>query len=145
MSNINTAAVFVEYRISMFYLLTFIYVFSARRYHWIKTITILETILVQGSCLVIQKERSFKGLFIGITSAAYVLMGNVGWSMAYIYSDNWIFIFAVQILTHTILLGILIVSIRDMFLRQLVYVNKGWKLLCLVPSLFYVLTYALTE
>jgi len=175
LSDINTIAVFIEYRISMIYLMAFIYAFSEKRYSRYKTIslmslcffiiagieyiyffvcgnstnnipiTILETILVQGTCLLIQEKRSFKGLFIGITAAAYVLLGNVGWSMAYIYSDNWIFIFAIQIITHTLLLGIMIVGIRDMFLRQLVYVEKGWKMLCLVPALFYVLTYALTE
>ena len=170
----NMTAVFVEYRISMAFLLIFIYVFSVKRYKTWKTIgimtccyciiagieyveyfikgmtsnsipvTILETLFVQGTCMLIHEKRDFKALFVGITSAAYVAFGNVFWQIADAWCGNWGVIFAVQISAHLILLFILVAGVRDMFLKKLVYGTRSWQMLCLIPSLFYIITYGLT-
>lgn len=167
------AYMFVEYRISMIFLLLFILAFTPLRYGKDKTIavigicfvttgigdwiqffvypttmatlivTVVQIVIVQATAIILCKYRDGRALFTGISAAAYVLMGNVMCSTAYILSRSFAAGILVASVVHTLCLSILLYTVRDAYLEELQARKKGFGMLCIVPALFYGIVAAL--
>ncbi|MDD3368573.1 MAG: GHKL domain-containing protein [Lachnospiraceae bacterium] len=120
------------------------YLFSGEKRSEGVMLTVIEIILVQGTAFVINKYRDFRALFVGILSAAYVLAGNITGTVAFILFHNRGISLGVQVLIHIVILLFFIGGSRALFLKQQEQIDKGWGFLCVLPALFYGLTYSLS-
>ncbi len=164
---------FWQYRISLFFLLTFLVVFLPLRYK--KSITLLilfgcfaitgvmdyeylivegnyknpifltlvEIVIVQSVPFLISTYRDFRAMFVGFTAAAYVLTGNLVSSMLYIAGVNLLGNLLCQCTVHLLLLGILAWKIRKSSLDSMQNEGVKWGQLCLIPAMFYAAVYSM--
>lgn len=167
--------VFAEYRISALFLLAYVFFFSIRRYNKRKSLGILllcylvtgildwqdiyvmkrtgysmpvmliEIILVQGTSLLFFAYRDFRALFTGITASCYVLFGNALCGMVYIHTGSFAAGIATQAVVHSLILGLLFLTVRKEYLWELENTKKNWNwgVLCLIPLLFYCIVVSL--
>lgn len=159
--------IFVEYRISALFVLGYIFLFSIRKYDKKRSFGILlrcylimsmldwwdiymmqkttnstlvmliQIVLVQMTCQLFFAYRGFRALFTGFTSSVYVLFGNSLCTMIYFHTKSYVFGIVVQILVHSLILAVLFLTIRKEYLWELENTEKGWRVLCLIPALFY--------
>lgn len=164
---------FWQYLFSLLVMLAFTIYFSERRYSLSKTcaiagicfvligvgnwimlfggvsegtmilITILTILVTQGTVLWINQYRDFRGLFTGITGAAYVLVGSVCWSLIHIFTGNDRLALLVQAGAYVVLFFTLGKFLRQHYFEELRHRKTGWGSLCLVPALFYAAVYTL--
>ena len=166
--------IFTQYRLSMIFLLVFLYLFMPHKYSNKATVIILgfsyliTTILeylefyvseglfdilivfgeigvVQLTALIICQYKDFRALFTGITSSTYVLMGNIIYTATYIYTGNELLSQCIGIFIHTGILVLLVVYIRPGYLGEQRELKGYWGTLCIVPVLFYSIEFMLTS
>lgn len=171
---IDLPMMFAEYRLSMVFLLAFQLLFLPLRYkkgvslmictasfgisgimeYFIffvdismgceLSLTVLEIIVVQATAFMLCRYRDARALFTGISSAAYVLPGNVFFmGLTAVWGGACWILFAAG-LFHLMLLFIIIVFMRRHYLGEMESYSGSWSLLCLIPALFYAVTYTLT-
>lgn len=105
--------------------------------------TMLEALVVQATAFVLSRYRDFRALFTGITSAAYVLIGNVLFTDVYLYTGNLEASVAVQVVIHGGFLAFFIIRVRKEYLEEMDLRATGWGPLCIIPALFYAAEYSL--
>ncbi|WP_455684987.1 sensor histidine kinase [Thomasclavelia sp.] len=170
---IQNEFMFLKCRISMIFLLLFIYIFLPLRYKKSFTISILILsfilsglieyfqfiifdsdnysliatfsciIVVQGTNLLLSYYRDFRALFTGITAVAYVLVGNVVSLIFWVYNHNYFYACLIQSIIHIVLITLATVFLKKRYHFELENHKKGWSSLCLIPSLFYTIVYSL--
>lgn len=164
---------FIEYRISMIFLLLFMIIFMPLQYSKVKTaficvgcfaltglleyidimyqvvglgsvvITFFEIIIVQATALLLCRYRDCRAVFTGITAADYVLIGNMIYAMIQINLGTYVIPIIITIIVHTLILILLISMLRYRFISELESRAKGWGLLMIIPALFYCTVYTL--
>lgn len=164
---------FIKCRISMVFLLLFIYIFLPLRYKKSTTViilvlsfilsglieylqfiifnndnysllaTFLNIIVVQGTNLLLSNYRDFRALFTGITAVAYVLVGNVVSLIIWGYNHNYFYACIIQSAFHILLITLATIFLKKRYHFELENRKKGWGSLCLLPSLFYTIVYSL--
>lgn len=162
----------IEYRISMLFLLAFMLLFLRLRHSipkslaiaaacftltwaldaWVYVATgavavqiacsVIEGAMVQGTAFLLSKYRDFRALFTGLTSAAYVLFGNVAFSAVNLAAGSQAAM-AAQIAVHTALLLYFSLRLRPSYLSEMDLPSKVWMPLCVLPLLFYCTVYSL--
>lgn len=105
-------------------------------------ITFVEIVIVQGTALLLSRYRDFRALFVGLSSAAYVLVGNMFGAMVFNAAGRLLPALGVQLFFHVAVLGILYRFCRADFLAE-VGRRRYWGYFCLVPILLYGIVYAL--
>lgn len=168
----SSVMMFCQYRISLLFLLVFLVVFlplrdnkrivgvslaacyvitgvmdyvyflAAENYENPVFHTLIEIIIIQAVPFLISKYRDFRALFVGFTSAVYVLAGNVACSMMYMAGAPFLANLICQCVIHILLLAILVWRIREGFLDSLQHSELQWGRLSLIPALFYTAVYA---
>ena len=105
-------------------------------------ITLLEVLIVQGTAMLLSRYRDFRALFVGLSSAAYVLVGNLFGTMVFNALHRLLPALGVQTLCHVVVLAVLYRFCRQDFLAE---VGRGrhWGYFCLVPALLYGIVYTL--
>ena len=156
---------FLKCRISMVFLLLFIYIFLPLRYKKSTTViilvlsfiisgvveyfqfiiliknkysliaTILSIIIVQGTNLLLSYYRDFRALFIGITAVAYILVGNIVSLIIWMYNPNYFYTLLIQSTINILLLIFTTLFFKKRYNFELENHKKGWCSLCLIPSL----------
>ena len=106
-------------------------------------LTIIQTVVVQATALLLSRYRNWMALFTGISSAAYVLVGNLMASVVYVATENLLMALAVQVLINLLVLFILFRLLRKSFLHVAEQHSGGWSWLCLIPALLYLIEYSL--
>ncbi len=106
-------------------------------------LTIVQTVVVQATALLLSRYRDWMALFTGISSAAYVLVGNLIASVVYVATEDLLLALAVQILIHLLVLFVLFRMLRKNFLDVAEQRSGSWNWLCLIPSLLYLIEYSL--
>lgn len=164
---------FILYRISMLFLLLFIYLFLSLRYKKVTTITMLiisfilsgfieyyqffsnpndiesllatliNIVLIQGTVFLISYFRDFRALFTGISAAAYVLLGNVVSIISWYVFKSNLIAIIIQITIHLLILILANKYLKDKYHFELENRKFGWGQLCLIPALFYIIIYSL--
>lgn len=159
--------VLVEYRISALFMLGYVFLFSVKKYDSRKNFCILllcylltgildwwdiyvmqritysipamlvQILLMQITALSLFAYPDFRALFTGITSSVYVLFGNVLCAMVYVHTGRYVLGIVVQIVVHSLILGVLFLTIRKEYLWELENEKRGWGVLCIIPALFY--------
>jgi signal transduction histidine kinase len=163
---------FLQYRISMLFLLAFLLAFLPLKHskilslciaavcfavtgagdylrffaHTVPTVldTVLQAAVVQLTAYALCRYRDLRVLFLGITSAVYVLYGNIVCSLILIATGSAVWGLAAQTAVHFVLLLFLVRGIRDRALRALITRGQYWGRMCFVPLLLYLATYALS-
>lgn len=107
-------------------------------------LTVLEIIIVQATAYILCRYRDGRALFVGICSAAYVLVGNMAAFLFLLNSYSPIAAIAVQIVINTCFLALFVICCRRTHMSVIQYSNVGWWQLCFLPALLYVVVYALT-
>lgn len=160
---------FVEFRISMLFLALFLLLFVRLKYSIRQSVLILtifylltgvidgveclylgrtqhtllgiilQIFLVEVTALLLNEYRDFRGLFTGITSALYVIPGNLAGVIGYLFSDSNLWGIVLQFLLHGVLLAILCWLVRKEYLHEMASIQYGWGFLCLIPICFYLL------
>ncbi|MDO4344670.1 MAG: GHKL domain-containing protein [Eubacteriales bacterium] len=106
--------------------------------------TLLEIVIIQAVPFIISRYRDFRAMFVGFTAAAYVLTGNIVCSTLYIIGASLPVNVICQCMVHILLLGILTWKIRRNLLISLENKELQWGSFCIIPALFYTATYALS-
>lgn len=165
--------IFIQYRISMAFLLGFLWLFVPRRYKpapslllllgcfaltagadYVRvflthtdgmklTDTLLQSLLVQSTAILLSDYRDFRTLFTGITATAYTLAGNVIGSVVLLHTGLPAASIAAQAATHLALLAFLCLRVRSDSFSLMSMEGMPWAALCLIPALFYLLIYTL--
>lgn len=145
---IQNEFMFLKCRISMGFLLLFIYTFLPLRYKksttviilvlsfilsglieyfqfiilnndkYLLTATVLNIIIVQGTNLLLSYYRDFRALFTGITAVAYVLVGNIVSLIIWVYDHNYLYAFIIQSAIH-----ILLITLATVFFKNDIILN----------------------
>lgn len=105
-------------------------------------ITITETVIVQGTALLLSRYRDFRALFVGLSSAAYVLVGNMLATVVYTHTGRLLLSAGVQTAVHIAALAALFHFCREDFLAE-VGRERHWGYFCLIPVLLYSIVYTL--
>jgi signal transduction histidine kinase len=165
---------YTDYRISLAYLLLFLYLFTPQRYKKLPAlliiaacfggvsaldyfmvfrhaqgasvpITLLECLIVQATAFLLAKYRDFRALCSGLFSAVYVLPGNVIASAIYVTAGRAGAALATQAAVHTVILFLAVHYFRRAYLlSQEEMPDIHWGNMCLQPAFYYMATYALT-
>lgn len=115
-----------------------------RNYKFPIMLTMLEIIVVQLTPFIISKYQDFRTMFVGFTAAAYVLAGNVVSSLLFLAGVNLVVDIFCQCLVHVLLLGFLVVKIRENVLDSLENSGPHWGKLCMIPAMFYTAIYSIS-
>lgn len=115
-----------------------------RNYKFPVLLTVVEIVVVQLTPFLISKYRDFRTMFVGFTAAAYVLAGNVASSLLFIAGVNLLVNIICQCLVHALILGILVVKIRESVLESLKNSGLHWGKLCMIPAMFYTAVYTIS-
>lgn len=105
--------------------------------------TMVQIVVVQATAYFLCRYRDFRALFTGLTSSIYVLPGNIISVIIYIGTGKVYIALTVQAIVHLILLGILVVVLRENYLSEMEEESKSWWKLCVIPVLCYMVTYTL--
>lgn len=106
-------------------------------------ITVAEIIIVQGAAMLFSRYRDFRALFVGLSSAAYVLVGNMLGAMVFNATGNLLPALGLQTVCHIVVLAVLYRYCRQDFLAE-VGRSRYWGYFCLVPALLYGIVYSLS-
>ncbi|MCI6465075.1 MULTISPECIES: sensor histidine kinase [Faecalicatena] len=101
-------------------------------------------VIVQGSLYRLCKYKDFRALFSGLTTAVVLIVGDTLGMIAFLATKSIIVSLASQILVHSLVILILVHFCRENWLWLLEGKWKFWGVLCLIPFLFWLVTYALT-
>lgn len=167
---------FLEYRISMVFMLIYMLTFLSLKYSRRKTalitagsflltslienitmlgefptelnmfLLVLEIIIVQLTAVVLSSYRDMRSVFTGITSATYVLPGNILYmGMVALYKTDppfWLLVLPAGV--HLLILLVTVHLLRDKYLEEMEKSSCLWNELWIVPAFFYAITYMLT-
>lgn len=169
---VNPLFLFLQYRVSMIFLLGFQLIFLPLRHKKMAsgciaagcflltgvldyieffinynsesmlTVTVVQIILVQATAYMLCCYRDFRALFTGISSATYVLPGNIISTVAVIYMKNNLTALFVQVFCHVIIM-IPLLMMRWNYLKEMENPLGSWGKLCMIPTLFYLVMYTL--
>lgn len=106
-------------------------------------ITVAEIIIVQGAAMLFSRYRDFRALFVGLSSAAYVLVGNMLGAMVFNATGRLLPALGLQTVCHIVVLAVLYRYCRQDFLAE-VGRSRYWGYFCLVPALLYGIVYSLS-
>ncbi len=164
---------FVCDRISMFFLLVFLVSFLPLRFSVKKSIgiaavvfaitapieqvqchlmtgsritvelTLLDSLIVQLTAFFLCRYRDFRALFVGVTAAAYVMVGNLAGMVLFVQTGQLWGAIAVQTALHVMTYAVLFRWLRQDFLSETVQ-RKYWGWFCLIPVLLYCIEYSLS-
>ncbi|WP_373218670.1 sensor histidine kinase [Ruminococcus sp. 5_1_39BFAA] len=170
---ISPLFLFLQYRISMAFLMAFQLLFLPLRYKkyisgiiavgcmcltggldylyfiagWgtadILPVTIAQIIIVQATAYLLSQYRDFRALFTGISSATFVLPGNIVSTACFAHKQVIWAALLTQAVIHLILLVLLVIVLRWHYLLEMETNAKEWKWLCIIPTLFYAVTYTM--
>lgn len=101
-------------------------------------------VILQGSVFALCKYKDFRALFSGLTTAVVLMIGNTIGIIAFIAAKSMAVSLGCQILTHSVVIFILIRFCRDNWFWLMEGRWNFWKVLCLIPCLFWMVTFALT-
>lgn len=101
-------------------------------------------VILQGSVFRLCKYKDFRALFSGLTTAVVLIVGNTIGIVAYIATRNIAVSLGCQILVHSMVIFTLIRFSRANWLWLMQGNWSFWGVLCLIPLLFWLVTYALT-
>lgn len=164
---------FHEYRISMVFLLAYLVLFLRLRYGAVinallcaacyaltaamdyllffvlpdtllASVTIGEIAVVQLTAIFLSDYRDFRAVFTGVSSAAYVLLGNVVCGTVFALTGNAPLALGLQVCLHLGLLLLLNRFLRPLYLAEIDRTAHGWGLLSFIPAVFYAAAFALT-
>ncbi|NLG02241.1 MAG: sensor histidine kinase [Clostridia bacterium] len=155
------------YCISHFFMILLIYHFVRKRYSYIKTwlilfieflllsgqevcryyfdsqvsmevlFFILQVVIVQGTTLIISKNRDARALFTGLSASNYTMAGSVIGGMLYIWTDTLIIALLTATIIHALLLIAAIRYLKADYLTIQTLPSRSWIQLCVLPILFY--------
>lgn len=170
-----TADIYIQCRISHFFMFLFLLFFLRLRYGYIKSIiisvisfllcaaldlialffamdgiiyqliTIPQIILLQGAAFLLDEYRDFRTLFTGFTASSYVMSGNTAGLIAYVATKKYSAIYLTVFAAQAFALLLLYVCLRKNYREAQKARLTGWFHLCLVPGLFYCTFIALTS
>lgn len=98
---------------------------------------ILQIVVVQVTAFFLSVYRDFRGLFTGLISSNYVLLGNLISRVVYILGGSFLCSVAVGALIHVLFLGVLIRFLKPSYMEVQYTSRVVWFRLCLIPSSFY--------
>lgn len=166
---------FIEYRVSMGFLVAFLLLFLPLRHgralsfliaaacYLVTTVIdafvafdvalaayswvslVVEIVIVQGTAFLLSQYRDFRTLFTGISAAAYVLPGNMACELLFGYSQNLPLAIGVQTGIHIGIILYFTLTVRKSYLEDMTQPGIGWALLCLIPALFYAMVFSLNS
>jgi hypothetical protein len=152
---------FIQYRISMAFLLAFVLLFTPLRYDrkrslcitalcfvltglmdlYLTTIAqsglagavvlLLEIPITQLTALWLCRYRDFRALFTGFSAAAYVLVGNFFLSLVHYLTNSDLMAISVQVIIHGLMLFYLIKKLRFNYLEAMKESKYSWGWFCL--------------
>ncbi len=162
---------FLQYRISMSYLLAFQLLFLSPRYTKRKSfciaaccflltgildylffftrkgvenqhlMTAVQFLIVQAAAFILCCYRDFRTLFVGISSSTYVLPGNIISTGLFIYKGSIGIALLVQIMIHAALLAGIAFLMHGNQIDEMEEYTRLWRTLCLIQVLFYAVIY----
>lgn len=162
-----TADIYVQCRISHFFLFFFLLLFLRLRYSFVKSIvisamsfllcavldlialffaldgiayqliTIPQIILLQGTAFLLDEYRDFRTLFTGFTASAYVMAGNTAGLIAYVITKNYTAVYYTVFAAQSFTLFLLYIFLRKNYREAQRTRPAGWFPLCFVPGFFY--------
>ena len=105
--------------------------------------TFLNTLLVQGTAFVLSRDRDFRVLFTGITAADYVMIGNVLCSAVYIPTQNAALALGAGAAANGVTLLLCCKYLRRGYLNTMGFEGVPWDGLCLIPATIYAGVYSI--
>lgn len=105
--------------------------------------TIVQSFLTQLTVFLACRYHDGRALFVGLTGAAYVLLGNVLGIEFYVWSGRFFTGLLIAAMTHFLVFMLLYLKLRTAFLRQLEKQGGRWLRLCIIPLLFYLSVYSI--
>lgn len=98
---------------------------------------IAQILVVQGTALYLTEYRDFRGLFTGLTSSNYVMLGNLVAIAVYAAGAGTGISLGIGVGMHLLFLGVLAHYLRPPYLESQLANRQEWMGLCLIPSGFY--------
>lgn len=105
--------------------------------------TLLQAFLLQLAVFMACKYHDGRALFVGLTGAAYVLLGNVIGVEFYVWNGHFVAGLFIAAGIHFLIFILLYIKLREPFLVQLEKQGTGWLQLCVIPLLFYASVYSI--
>ncbi len=106
---------------------------------------LLEGIAIQLTVFAVCKYHDGRALFVGLTGAAYVLLGGmIGKGIHVFWSDRFFAGLLIASIANFFILLFLCIKLHRAFIRQLERQDSIWIKLCVIPLLFYFLVYSIT-
>lgn len=106
-------------------------------------LTLLDSLLVQLTAFLLCRYRDFRALFVGVTAAAYVMVGNLAGTVVFVETGRIFPAVRVQVALHILTYCVLFRWSRRDFLSETVQ-PKYWGWFCLIPALLYSIEYSLS-
>lgn len=104
--------------------------------------TLLQAGLLQLTVFIACKYHDGRALFVGLTGAAYVLLGNALGVEFYVWSGHFFAGLFIAVSMHFLVFTLLYIKLREAFLAQLEKQERRWLRLCIIPFLFYLSVYS---
>lgn len=104
--------------------------------------SLLQAFLTQLTVFAVCRYHDGRAFFVGLTGAAYVLLGNVLGVEFHVWGKSFITGLMVATATHFLVFLLLYLKLREAFLRQLEKQDGVWLRLCIIPLLFYLSVYS---
>ncbi len=101
-------------------------------------------VILQGSVYRLCKYKDFRALFSGLTTAVVLIVGNTIGILAFVATKSMAVSLSCQFLIHSLVMLILAHYCRENWFWLLEGKRSFWGVLCLIPLLFWLVTYALT-
>ncbi|MEG0214706.1 MAG: GHKL domain-containing protein [Hungatella sp.] len=104
---------------------------------------LMQIALALATAIILSEYRDYRALFTGMSAANYVLLGNFVGLFFYTHTQNFYLGMLMNIMIHLILLAVLVHFLRTPYLQIQSLHHKAWRILCLIPALFYAAIYLL--
>lgn len=108
-------------------------------------ILLAEIILVQGTVIFLGKYRNFSVLFIGISAADFVMVGDIAASLIMAQGLPVLCAFGVQIILDSIVLFICYRWLGPVLKESSASSDVQWGILCIICALFYLIVLILSD
>lgn len=104
---------------------------------------LLQAFLLQLTVFAVCKYHDGRAFFVGLTGAAYVLLGNVIGVEFYVWGKHFLAGLTIAAAIHFLVFLLLYNKLRKAFLVQLEKQGTRWLQLCIIPLLFYASVYSI--
>lgn len=107
-------------------------------------LNILEIPIALHCITILCRYQDMRGLFNAMTAAIFVLPGNIACSMVIIWTGSKLWALVVLLLVDTAFTLLTLKFLRNAYRESLEDANANWGWLCFLPAMFYSLTFTLT-